>query len=231
MLLSLLNEMSVGPLWLLRTPPVPSFASVPDAELLSRTDGSEFVNESVSESVAEPVFHSVSGRIADIDPGSFMPGIQPSDNISDTGHCLVCGNGWLADGVQDSDALVVLATALSNPPEQQLLAQCLWAAGWREPQVCFALHAACSDQASVASLAALRAQISRQCPQVIVVFGATAAQWLIADDRSAPVLRGESGHYANVRVVVTHDLPELISKPALKAELWADLCLAQYGLE
>jgi uracil-DNA glycosylase len=64
-------------------------------------------------------------------------------------------------------------------------------------------------------------------PKICVIFGeATAQSWLKTSDNLAN-LRGKSHLMDNLQMVVTHDLQSLLATPALKPEVWQDLCLAR----
>ena len=68
-------------------------------------------------------------------------------------------------------------------------------------------------------------QLALVQPKVIISFGQQAAQWVIKSNENLPVLRSKAQkcHSTDVPVVVTHDLPQLLIKPSLKAEAWQDL--------
>ncbi|PRC91509.1 uracil-DNA glycosylase family protein [Solimicrobium silvestre] len=185
MLLSRLNEMSVGPLWVLRNQPV--------AQLETQA---EFQSEIQSKTQSQ---------------------IQ-------TDACPVCGQAWLQSTLEGSSIVVVLAAPITDAAQQKLLDNCLQAAGWHAESSCFTLHVSCTSSPD-ASLMALQAQIAAQTPELIVVFGSTAATMINAEFSS-----GQIAQYANTRLIVTHHPAEMIANPSLKAQVWADLCLAKFGI-
>ncbi len=171
MLFCKLDEMSIGPLWLLR---------------------------------AKPTTCAVETR---------------SDAL-----CSVCGEAWLQSTDKDSSVIVVLASPLTEEVQHKLLKNCLAAAGWFSPSI-FSLHATCSADMT-ASLTALNEQIAVQSPELIIVFGLAAAQHI-----NPEFISGKVHHFANTRLLVTYHPSEMIATPALKAQVWADLCLVYSGNE
>lgn len=79
-----------------------------------------------------------------------------------------------------------------------------------------------------ACLPYLQRQIALIQPTVLVALGKTAALSLLALDPSTLVasLRGKVHQYAGLPLVVTYHPAYLLRKPADKAKVWSDLCLA-----
>ena len=218
--LSTLTEMSIGPLWLLR-----SSRPVTGVDVTATAIAEATLPEPLAEQRTESLAESYSDA--------------SSEHVALSRHCPVCHHAWLESSDQDSDVLVILAAPIEDERERQLLERSLWAAGWKQPQVFFSMHAMCTgagaEQADTAAVsmtqmtqmaqAALQAQITKQQPDMVLVFGALAAQQMGLEQAQ----RGKRGVYANTPMVVTCHPAELIATPLLKAELWADLCLARHG--
>lgn len=85
-----------------------------------------------------------------------------------------------------------------------------------------------SAQEVAACLPYLQRQIALIQPTVLVALGKTAALSLLALDPMTPVskLRGTIHRYAELPLVVTYHPAYLLRKPADKAKVWSDLCLA-----
>ena len=85
-----------------------------------------------------------------------------------------------------------------------------------------------SAEEVAACLPYLRRQIALIQPAVLVALGKTAALSLLALDPMTPVskLRGTIHRYAELPLVVTYHPAYLLRKPADKAKVWSDLCLA-----
>jgi hypothetical protein len=207
--LSQLTEMSIGPLWLMRRPAPVISVAVADAD----------ASVSVDDSASSPAqAHIV------LPP---EPQVQIGDvpkHGDDPMHCHVCRQSWLEGEVNDSDVLVVVAQALTDEREQQLVERSLRAAGWHQPQALMTLHAGCVG-GERAAIAALQSQLRRQQPQVMLVLGSAAGKLLGLDVN----IVGKQQHYGTTPMVVTYHPADLISTPKLKAALWVDLCLAQHG--
>jgi len=132
-------------------------------------------------------------------------------------NCPACGAPWLHAG---SDAAwVVLPEPLTDARAQTLLRNCLQAAGWREASI-FMLHQSCSLSPGV-SLQNLHKQLTAGAPRIVMIFGSAVALQL-----DPGLVRGQIHSYQNTRLIVTHHPDEMIATPALKAQVWADLCLA-----
>lgn len=74
--------------------------------------------------------------------------------------------------------------------------------------------------------AAVRAEVERLRPRVVLALGRTAAQGLLGVDDAGARRRGVVHRLGDVPVVITHELPFLLRQPEAKAEAWDDLCLA-----
>jgi len=134
-------------------------------------------------------------------------------------NCPVCGAAWLEPAAQQQEVLVVLADPLTEPAQQTLLDNCIRAAGWSEVAGILTLHAACSPEAGVK---ALERQLAATPVGRVIVFGQSAAQ------RINPAFeRGALHQFGQAGLVVTHHPAQLLATPALKAQTWADLCLAR----
>ena len=85
-----------------------------------------------------------------------------------------------------------------------------------------------SAEEIAACLPYLQRQIALIQPTVLVALGKTAALSLLALDPSTLVasLRGTIHRYAGLPLVVTYHPAYLLRKPADKAKVWSDLCLA-----
>ncbi|MDY7547862.1 uracil-DNA glycosylase [Glaciimonas sp. CA11.2] len=85
-----------------------------------------------------------------------------------------------------------------------------------------------SAEEIAACLPHLQRQIALIEPTVLVALGKTAALALLALDPSTLVasLRGTIHRYAGLPLVVTYHPAYLLRKPADKAKVWSDLCLA-----
>lgn len=142
--------------------------------------------------------------------------------------CPICGHSWALLNTQqraeesrvvDNAVLVVLAESITNESQQKLFEACMAAAGWNVPLDCFSLHEPCSSNSQTA-VDALQEYIAARQPECIVVFGMHTAQ--LIDSAFIP---GQIHHYANSRLIVTHHPEEMLNNPALKAQVWTDLCL------
>lgn len=119
---------------------------------------------------------------------------------------------------ETSSVLPVLAKRITDAAQQKLFENCLSAAGWDPCSVCFSLHTFCSSN----SATALQEYLLTHSPELIIVFGRDAAQLI-----GAEFLPGQIHSFENRRLIVTHHPEEMIINPALKAQVWADLCLAK----
>lgn len=144
-----------------------------------------------------------------------------ADFSSET-YCAVCGKPWEQSSVEAAPVVVVTADPIIDETQQKLVANCLTAAGWGGQSTSFALHASCSSNHQSA-LHALRLQIDAQQPELIIVFGLDAAQ--LIDAQRTEFVPGQIQQFENTRLIATHHPEEMISAPALKAQVWADLCL------
>lgn len=68
-------------------------------------------------------------------------------------------------------------------------------------------------------------QIRLVQPKVVIAFGEFSSQAVIKANESLPALRATPQHcfINDLPIIATHDLPELLSNPELKADTWADL--------
>lgn len=64
-------------------------------------------------------------------------------------------------------------------------------------------------------------------PKTCVLFGEAAALSWLKNGENFANLRGKFHQVDNLNIVVTHDLQSLLATPALKREVWQDLCLAR----
>lgn len=135
--------------------------------------------------------------------------------------CPMCGELWIQTHVEHGSILPVFATPLTNEAQQKLVGQCLTAAGWNAHSAGFSLHASCLSNCETALLA-LQEYIARYSPELVLVFGSDAAQLLHAD-----FIPGQIHLFENTPLIATHHPEEMINNPALKAQVWADLCLAK----
>ena len=138
--------------------------------------------------------------------------------LPDTPVCSHCAAPWLLSVAEQASLLVVLPSEVSDQA-QLLLQNCLHAAGWRDAATVISLHTACANSAQ-AALVALQNQLSTAPVASIIVFGAEAAQRLDPN-----FVRGQVYSYHNARLIVTHDPQQMLTAPALKAQVWSDLCL------
>jgi len=74
---------------------------------------------------------------------------------------------------------------------------------------------------------ALRAEVERLRPRVVLALGRTAARALLGADDAVGRRRGTVQRIGATPVVVTHELPYLLRHPEAKREAWDDLCLAR----
>jgi len=130
--------------------------------------------------------------------------------------CSNCGEPWVQFNAEINSVLVVLAEPMTNDAQQKLLENCLSAAGWNPHSHCFSLHASCSSNSTIV----LQEYIVKHAPELLIVFGRDAAQLL-----SPEFISGEIHSFENTRLIVTHHPEEMMNNPALKAQVWADLCL------
>ena len=143
---------------------------------------------------------------------------SPDAALPATQVCSHCAAPWLLSVPRQTDLLVVLPSGVSDQA-QLLLQNCLQAAGWRDVAALFSLHLPCANSAE-AGLLALQNQLGTSPVATIVVFGADAAQRL-----DPTFVRGQIYSYQNARLIVTHDPQQMLDTPALKAQVWSDLCL------
>jgi|GEM_PF-4065810 len=146
---------------------------------------------------------------------------RPHSDYAKVGYCSVCGGPWIECNVETRSVVVVFPSPITNEAEQKLFENCLTAAGWNAHSACFSLHAPCSSDSQPALLA-LQEHIAMYSPELIIVFGSEPAQLMHPD-----FVSGQAHQFANTRLIVTHHPEEMISNPALKAQVWADLCLAK----
>ncbi|MET3105868.1 hypothetical protein AAKU67_000157 [Oxalobacteraceae bacterium GrIS 2.11] len=132
--------------------------------------------------------------------------------------CPVCGQAWATENAGTSWA--ILAAPITDPTQQALLQNCLHAIGWDEAGS-FNLHGAC---ASPAALQALQEQQPGSDAQTLIVFGAQAARLI-----DPGFERGQVHQWQGSRLIVTYHPEEMIANPALKAEVWSDLCMATHA--
>lgn len=132
--------------------------------------------------------------------------------------CPSCAAPWLQLSCAGVDRVVVLADLISDEREQTLLNNCLHAAGWQDAAVLL-LHQRCD--AVDHAVQALQQIISEHAGMTVLVFGERATQLL-----DPQLQRGGLAHYHGATLIATHHPQQLLSDSALKAEVWADLCLA-----
>jgi len=137
--------------------------------------------------------------------------------------CAQCQQNWLLSDSDSAVALVVLDTVITDLTQQTLLHNCLAAAGWQDACAVICLHGACPDSAA-AALQALQKRLAQMPDAVIIVFGESAGRRI-----DLQFQRGRLHRYRDRRLVVTHHPQQMLDHPALKAEVWSDLCLARYG--
>ena len=138
--------------------------------------------------------------------------------------CPVCGAPWVHATAADSSLLAVLSAPISDQAQQTLLQNCLRAAGFNEFN-CLTLHDTCPGS-SEAAVTAMQKQVAETPFETIVVFGESAAQKINPEFR-----RGHPHIYQNARLIVTHHPEEMMANPALKAQVWSDLCQAVFANE
>ncbi len=131
-----------------------------------------------------------------------------------------CGQPWVlgADADAGVQALVILADPITDEVQQKLLDNILAAAGWRAQQ--FSFHVACGGSQTSA---ALQAQLTQSC-NLVLACGRAAAQAL------QPGVEHESAtlyQFDGRALLILPHPAELIANPALKAQVWATLCLAK----
>lgn len=143
-------------------------------------------------------------------------------NQMSVGPLWVLRNQAGAQPSAPSSMMAILAEPLTDPAQQTLLQNCLRAAGWNDIAV-IALHSNCSTT-SEAALQTLQTQVTESNPRTLIVFGATAAHKINPEFK-----RGQIYRYQQARLVVTYHPHEMMANPALKAQVWADLCMAAYA--
>ena len=178
MWLSKLNEMSVGPLWVLRDQPQGS-----------PYDESHQIPDELQARAAQ--------------------------------RCPVCGQSWLESGRTESGMLAILEQPLTDGVQKTLLQNCLRSANWHDA-ACFTLHGACGNSADIVAQA-LQTELAESAVRTIIIFGETAAQKIDSQLR-----RGQQVQFHDSRLVVTYHPDQMVATPALKAQVWADLCLATH---
>jgi hypothetical protein len=182
MLLTKLNEMSIGPLWKLR------------------------------DRIAE-------ATLAGTDAGQAT---HPDVSVV----CATCMQSWLQFDTPDARILAVTSAPISDEVQLKLMQNCLAAAGWDQQYSLFSLHGLCQENAEI-GVHALKAQMSAQNPDLILVFGSTAAQLM---HKEFAHTSNQLLQFNNVTLLVTHHPAEMIATPKLKAQVWADLCLLKQTL-
>lgn len=146
-------------------------------------------------------------------------------DFSTTDYCASCGEPWIQSAVEAATAIIVVtAESITNEVQQKLLENCLTMAGWGAQQTSFSLHASCSSDHQ-AALHVLQMQIAAQQPNLIIVFGHDAAT--LMETEHVEFIPGQIYQFANTQLIVTHHPQEMIDTPALKAQVWADLCSAR----
>ena len=168
MWLNKLNDMSVGPLWVLRTQRATAVETLPASATQSDQD------------------------------------------------CPTCGAPRQYAGSKET--LIVLHAPLTDAGQQTLLQNCLHAAGLGDATILMQ-HLSCAQPPEI-SLQLLKNLLIEGGPKAVVVFGSAAALGL-----DASFVHGQIHSYQNTRLIVTHHPEEMIATPALKAKVWADLCL------
>ncbi len=120
--------------------------------------------------------------------------------------------------------LVIVAAdsvAGANETEAILLKNCLQALGWDNPTMYLNFPTTASPEIQRTALTQFQQEAVQQPRRCVIVFGVQAAQLI-----DATYVTGQIYDYKNMPLVVTHHLKEVISNPMLKAQVWADLCLA-----
>jgi len=133
--------------------------------------------------------------------------------------CPVCARAWLEQAAQHHEVLIILDDPIADPAQQALLDNCIRAAGWCDVASVLTLHAACSSDAG---RSALERQLTATPVRRVIVFGQSAAHRI-----DAAFNRGAVHPFGPAGLIVTHHPAQLLATPALKAQTWADLCLAR----
>ena len=142
----------------------------------------------------------------------------PPESPSRSSVCPSCGAPWLQTSAAEVDRVVVLDEPLGAAPTQMLLNNCLRAAGWHQV-AWLPLHRKCGTTDS--ALQALQQAVLENSSMTILVLGTAATQTL-----DPQLQRGKPGQYHGALLIATHHPQQLLIDPALKAEVWSDLCLA-----
>ena len=141
-----------------------------------------------------------------------------SEAAASASVCASCGEPWLQLSGTDPTRLVVLAQALTDSRQESLLHNCLRSAGWQEA-AWFQCHKNCAG--SERALQVLQQTLLDSGGATVLVIGTTTAQLL-----SPAAQRGQAAQTHGATVIVTHHPEQMLTDPALKAEVWSDLCLA-----
>ena len=139
----------------------------------------------------------------------------PVATAHDADTCTVCGQPWQVSGNATSSLLMVLAAPITVAVQQQLLDNCLFAAGWSANVPTMILHSACFADVQT-GMQMLAAQLAAQAPEMILVVGHATAVMLPADLGLA------------CAPVVIHHPSDMLANPLLKADVWATLYAAKF---
>jgi len=148
---------------------------------------------------------------------------QPAAEGLATQTCPVCQQPWLQFASDNRKAIAILAAPVTDPAQLTLLQNCLRAVEWGDVAV-MSLHADCAENAELA-VQVLQAQLAESSDASLIVFGQPAAQRL-----NPTFNRGQVHRFNDARLVVTHHPEQVLADRALKAAVWADLCLAAYDV-
>lgn len=211
-----LQELGIGPRWLMRTPANPSLNAEELSALpanIAQMDWTE-LTQAVHDCRACPRaggrHQSLSGE-GDLQADWLFVGDAP-DAEQDQQNSLRTGSGArLFDNM-----LAALDLSLGHQAYLSSAVKC---------------HAPSLPAAG--ELTACHAYLARQItllqPKVIVALGAQAAATLLNMDSVTALAnaRGSVHRYAGLPVIVTHAPADLLLAPAAKAQAWADLCMAR----
>lgn len=138
--------------------------------------------------------------------------------------CATCGKPLLMNKIaqtsqptnQQKSALLLIDKPIQNEQQQKLLDNCLQAAGWINQSLQLVLHVDC-DESALTNITSINSAIQQIQPNVIVLLGQDSSAFITAQNQI---------DVANIHIIATHNLAQMLATPASKAQVWAALCQA-----
>ena len=147
-----------------------------------------------------------------------------STNSVNNRICAACGKPLLINKIVETrqqinlqkSALLLIDKPIQNEQQQKLLDNCLQAAGWINQSLQLVLHVDCGESA-LTNITLINNAIQQIQPNVIVLLGQDSSAFITAQNQI---------DVANMPIIATHNLAQMLATPASKAQVWAELCQA-----